>query len=75
MPYTGVAVGGDRACAPRAPCDRVAHLEVSVDPAKVPPGSQRAAITIQGLGTSETTVIDVEVKQVMRLGAPGVTRN
>jgi hypothetical protein len=74
LPYTGVAVGSDRSCAPRSPCDKVAHIEISVDPARIPPGSQKASITIQGLGTSQSTVIDVDVKQVMRLGAPGVAK-
>jgi hypothetical protein len=74
-PYTGVAVGTDLKCETASPCDRAGHLEVSVDPSKVPAGARSASITVQGLGTSQSLVINVQVSQVVRLGAPGITSN
>ena len=74
-PYTGVAVGTDMKCESTSPCDRVGHMEVSIDATKIPAGARNATITVQGLGTSQSVVINVQVSQVVRLGAPGITSN
>lgn len=75
LPYTGVAVGSNLPCAPSAPCDRLGHMEISVDPLRAPAGLRNATVTLRALGTDQQVVINVEVSQVIRLGAPGITRN
>lgn len=75
LPYTGVAVGLDYVCNPGADCDRAGHMEVTVDPTKLPAGVTEGEIIVQALGTSQQHVITVRVSRVMRLGAPGVTSN
>ena len=74
-PYTGVAIGKDLPCARDAPCDRQGHFEVSVDPARAPAGLRNATVTVRALGTNQSVTISVEMSQVIRLGAPGITRN
>ena len=75
LPYTGVAVGSNLPCARGSPCDRVGHMEISVDPVRAPAGLRNATVTLRALGTQEVVVINVQVSQVIRLGAPGITRN
>ena len=74
-PYTGVAVGAELPCDAGNPCDRTAHLEISVDSATAPPGSRTVQVTIQQLGSANTTTVNVDVSQVTRVGVPGVTKN
>jgi hypothetical protein len=73
-PYTGVAVGQELPCADQTKCDRIGHLQVSIDSSKAPPGKQKATITVQALGTNQRQVIEVETYQVSRIAAPGVAR-
>ena len=68
-PYTGVAVGTDLPCATGNPCDRVGHLDVSVDPAKTPQGRQTATIQIKALGSNQVQTVNVDVVQVQRITA------
>jgi hypothetical protein len=75
LPYTGVAVGLDYECNPGVDCDRAGHLEITVDPSELPAGVTEGKIVLQGLGTTQQEVITVRVNRVMRLGAPGITRN
>jgi hypothetical protein len=74
-PYTGVAIGGELPCTPGSACDRVGHMQVSVDASKVPPGRHKAAVLVRHLGGAQTTVVEVEVIEVLRVGVPGVSRN
>jgi hypothetical protein len=74
-PYAGGAEGSDLPCAPGVSCDRIGHLQVSVDPTRAPPGRQTAAIRIQALGTNQSMVVNVQVTQVVRIGVPGVVRH
>ncbi len=73
-PYAGAAVGPELTCTPNSPCNRVSTLEISVDTTKAPPGRRVVSIEIRALGTTQSTTINVEVVQVIRLGAPGVIR-
>ena len=74
-PYTGSAVGSDLPCDRDSPCNRTDRLEISVDATKAPPGRRTVQVTIQSLGTPQSTVISVDVSQVVRVGVPGVSRN
>jgi hypothetical protein len=73
-PYTGVAVGDDLPCEKDVPCERVGHLEVSVDAASAPANARSAQITVQELGSTKTMVIDVEISRVVRVGIPGIMK-
>jgi hypothetical protein len=74
-PYTGVAVGSNLPCAPNAPCDRLGHLEISVDPTKAPSGRRTAIVRVQMLGSSEQRLINVEIAPVIRVGVPGLRKD
>jgi hypothetical protein len=74
-PYTGAAIGDNLPCEKEAPCERPDHLEISVDAAKAPAGKRTVQVTVQMLGSAQSTVINVQVSQVMRIGVPGVSRN
>ena len=74
-PYTGVAVGGELPCNPGNPCDRVGHMQLSIDASKAPPGRHQVTVLIRALGSSQTAAVNVDVVQVVRLGIPGVNRN
>lgn len=75
LPYTGVAVGENLPCDPGKPCERIGKIELSVDTTKLPAGTRTAQVIVQGLGTDQQMVVNVEVTQVTRLGAPGIRRN
>ncbi len=68
-PYTGVAVGGDLPCNPTNPCDRLGHMEVSVDSTKAPAGNQTATIQVKALGSNQVQSVNVNVVQVQRINA------
>ncbi len=68
-PYTGVAVGGELPCNSGNPCDRVGHMQVSVDPSKAPTGRQKATIQVRSLGSNQAQTVDVDVVQVQRITA------
>jgi hypothetical protein len=74
-PYTGSAVGDNLPCDRGAPCDRRGHLEISVDATKAPAGRRTVQVTVMALGSNQTSVIDVEVSQVVRVGVPGISRH
>jgi hypothetical protein len=87
-PYAGASVGSDLPCAPGVSCDRVGHLEISVDPATAPKGAKTASITLSALGTNQTVTIQVTIDEnggsgggggnssgSLQLGAPGVAHN
>ena len=74
-PYSGSAIGDNLPCAQNSPCERPDHLQISVDPTKAPPGKRTVQVTVQTLGSSASTVINVEVSQVVRVGVPGVAKN
>jgi hypothetical protein len=74
-PYTGVAVGADLPCETGVPCERMGKLEVSIDATRAPPGSHKVVVRIQALGTNQVALVNVEVSQVVRIGAPGVVKN
>jgi hypothetical protein len=74
-PYTGIAVGGELPCNPGRPCDRIGHMELSVDPVKAPPGRHQVVVLIRSLGSNQTATVAVDVVQVPRLGPVGLTRN
>lgn len=74
-PYTGGAIGPDLPCDPNAPCVRSSTIQISVDASRAPPGHHTATVQVQALGTAQMTTINVDVSQVIRLGAPGVLRN
>ncbi|MGE0060379.1 MAG: hypothetical protein AB7T32_20560, partial [Dehalococcoidia bacterium] len=74
-PYTGVAVGAELPCDSGAPCERKGKMELSVDTSKLPAGTTTAQVIVQGLGTDQQQVINVTVKQITRLGAPGIRRD
>ncbi len=74
-PYTGVAVGAELPCDNGAPCERKGKMELSVDTTKLPAGTTTAQIIVQALGTDQQQVINVTVKQITRLGAPGIRRD
>src|SRR5439155_23634338 len=40
QPYAGVGVGKDLPCSQGSPCDRTAHIQISVDAARASPGSR-----------------------------------
>jgi hypothetical protein len=75
LPYTGVAVGDALPCARDAPCDREGQLLIGVDASKAPPGTRTVRVTVQALGSNQSEVINVQVRQVMRVGVPGILRN
>jgi len=74
-PYAGSAVGSDLPCAPESPCDRPGRMQISVDSSKAPAGKRTVQVTVQALGMPGSIVINVEVAQVVRLGAPGISKN
>jgi hypothetical protein len=74
-PATGGAAANDLPCERDAPCERATELQISVDPSRAPPGRRVAAVRVQALGTNQSAIIAVEVTNVSRIGAPGVTRN
>jgi hypothetical protein len=74
-PYAGAALGPDLPCDPNAPCARTARLEVSVDATRAPTGKRTVPIRVRVLGTPQETVVNVEVSIIVRIGAPGVTKN
>jgi hypothetical protein len=57
-----------------ATCDRKGHLQLVVDATKAPGGRQTATVTVQQLGSTQSQTITVDVQQVVRLGAPGISR-
>jgi hypothetical protein len=73
-PYTGVAGGPDLPCDTNEKCDLAGKLEISIDGTKVPPGTHKVAIRVQALGTNQVVILNLEVKQVVRIGAPGVVK-
>jgi hypothetical protein len=75
LPYTGVAVGSDLQCTDNTNCDRQGHLQLAIDANKAPPGKQKVTVTVQALGSSQQQTITVDVQQVVRLGAPGISRS
>jgi hypothetical protein len=75
QPYAGAGVGADLPCAPASPCDRMGHLQISVDAARAPPGNRQALVRVQALGTNQAMTVNVSVSQVVRLGVAGVTKN
>jgi hypothetical protein len=58
-PYTSVAVAFDLGCAEGVPCDRVGHMQVSVDPFSTPQEGAVGHITVRDLGTGHAHVIEV----------------
>jgi hypothetical protein len=74
-PVAGVAVGPDLSCASSSPCERAATLTVSVDPTRLPPGTNQATLTILAPGISGSYAVAVTTVAVIRIGVPGVTRN
>ena len=74
-PYTGIAAGPDLRCTPNSPCDKAGHMELTVDSSKAPPGRSTASVTIKALGSNQSTVLNVEVSPVVRIGVPGVAKN
>jgi hypothetical protein len=75
LPYTGVAVGASLPCERDSPCNRIGELQISVDASRAPTGSRTVKVIVQALGSNQTQEITVNVRQVMRLGVPGITRN
>ena len=74
-PVAGVAVGPDLSCAPSSPCERSATVTVSVDPTRLPPGTNQATLTILAPGIKRSYVVTVTTVAVIRIGVPGVTHN
>jgi len=74
-PAAGVAVGPDLSCASSSPCERSATVTVSVDPTRLPPGTNRATLTILAPGMNRSYTVTVTTVAVIRIGVPGVTRN
>jgi hypothetical protein len=74
-PVAGVAVGPDLPCAPSSPCERSATVTVSVDPTRLPPGTNQATLTILAPGVNRSYIVTVTTVAVVRIGVPGVTRN
>jgi hypothetical protein len=74
-PMAGVAVGPDLPCAPSSPCQRAATLTVTVDPTRLPPGTNQAALTILAPGINRSYVVSVTSVAIIRIGVPGVTHN
>jgi len=74
-PPAGVAVGQDLSCAPSSPCQRSATVTVSVDPTKLPPGTNKAKLTILAPGINGSYAVTVTTVAVIRIGVPGVTHN
>ena len=75
LPYAGVAVGLGYECNFAAPCDRAGHIEVSVDPALLPPDVSQGQIGLLALGTSQTLVITVYLDEVMLPTGLGISGN
>lgn len=75
LPYAGVAVGDNLPCEEGKPCPRKGKIELSVDASKLPAGTSSAQVIVQGLGTDQQQVINVQVTRVVRLGAPGIRRD
>jgi hypothetical protein len=74
-PAAGVAVGPDLTCAASSPCQRTATVTVSVDPTRLPPGTNQATLTILAPGISRSAALTVTTTAVIRIGVPGVTHN
>jgi hypothetical protein len=74
-PVAGVAAGPDLSCAPSSPCERSATVSVTVDPTKLPPGTNQATLTILAPGINRSYVVTVTTVAVIRIGVPGVTHN
>jgi hypothetical protein len=74
-PVAGVAVGPDLSCAHSSPCERSATVTVSVDPTRLPPGTNQATLTILAPGINRSYVVTVTTVAVIRIGVPGVTHN
>jgi hypothetical protein len=70
-----VAVGPDLSCASSSPCERSATVTVSVDPTRLPPGTNQATLTILAPGIKRSYVVTVTTVAVIRIGVPGVTHN
>jgi hypothetical protein len=71
----GVAAGPDLSCAPSSPCERTATLTISVDPTRLPPGTNQATLTILAPGINRSYAVTVTTTAVIRIGVPGVTHN
>jgi hypothetical protein len=74
-PVAGVAAGPDLSCASSSPCERSATITVSIDPTRLPPGTNRATLTILAPGTGNSYTVTVTTVAVIRIGVPGVTHN
>jgi hypothetical protein len=74
-PAAGVAAGPDLTCAASSPCQRTATVTVSVDPTRLPPGTNQATLTILAPGISRSAALTVTTTAVIRIGVPGVTHN
>ena len=74
-PVAGVAVGPDLTCASSSPCERTATLTISVDPIRLPPGTNQATLTILAPGVNRSYAVAVTTVAVIRIGVPGVTHN
>jgi len=74
-PMAGVAAGPDLSCAPSSPCERTATLTISVDPTRLPPGTNQATLTILAPGINRSYAVTVTTTAVIRIGVPGVTHN
>ena len=74
-PLAGVAVGSDLSCASSSPCQRSATVTVTVDPTRLPPGTNRASVTILAPGINRSYVVAVTSTAVIRIGVPGVAHN
>ncbi len=74
-PVAGVAVGPDLSCTSSDFCERSATVTISLDPTRLPPGTNRGAVTITAPGINRSYVVAVTSVAVIRVGVPGVTRN
>jgi len=74
-PVAGVAVGPDLTCASSSPCERTATLTISVDPTRLPPGTNQATLTVLAPGIKGSYAVAVTTVAVIRIGVPGVTHN
>jgi hypothetical protein len=74
-PVAGVAVGPDLSCAPSSPCERSAIVTVTVDPTRLPPGTNQATLSILAPSIKGSYAVAVTTVAVIRIGVPGVTHN
>jgi len=50
-------------------------LNISIDPTKLPPGTNQAKVTILAPGINGSYAVAVTTVAVIRIGVPGVTHN